>query len=187
MTLSCSKQFPERFGAADDGGQRDRPEVAAIERCRFVSVHEEDLLVRARRQFRPRSINVLRRHGRRRGSPRIPDVSQHRSHLAIVELPCVGRHPRRGGFSCSRHASRATKHDADQSGWIVGPYHRRVCDRRKSSEAPRPSNAWHAEHWSRFIAPPAAITGSSERSGFRASRLPGNDFMQLVLRPRKLE
>src|SRR5262249_51811871 len=32
---------PKRFGATDDRGRRDRPEVAAIERARLVPVHEK--------------------------------------------------------------------------------------------------------------------------------------------------
>src|SRR5882672_4421707 len=33
-----------RYGAADDGMQRDRSEVAAVERCRFIPIHEEHLV-----------------------------------------------------------------------------------------------------------------------------------------------
>ena len=42
VLLEC----PERYGTADDGMQRDRSEVASVERRRFIPIHEEHLVAR---------------------------------------------------------------------------------------------------------------------------------------------
>ena len=41
-----SLECPKRHSAADNGIQWDRPEVAPIERCWFIPVHEKDLVAR---------------------------------------------------------------------------------------------------------------------------------------------